>query len=207
MIEVIQSEAGFIVAFFGAFQIRMIQIIMVVCMLLWVTSFVDSGYLKSEEEAKSIYQNLLLFAVFGTCIIAPIMIRASDNWHLGWCIGVAFLLRSIVFIFGFPMLKAPNTVWTFVAALGMLSTTGAQSVTVETFFSKLVPSDISGTMRGLYNFFGQLGVLIITLFSGYLYDIWGPSSPFVVIGVLDGLLSLVTFTLCCLGSLNPNKSK
>ena len=55
MWEVISGDVGFIVAFFGAFQIRMIQIIMVVCMLLWVTSFVDSGYLQSEAEAKTIY--------------------------------------------------------------------------------------------------------------------------------------------------------
>ena len=133
------------------------------------------------------------------------LIRASDNWHLGCCIGTSFLLRSLIFTFGFPMLKAPDTIWTFVMVLGMISTTGSQSVTVDSFFSKLVPSDISGTMRGLYNFFGQLGLLTMTLISGYLYDTFGPSSPFVVIGVLDGLLSLVTFTLCFHGSLNPNK--
>ena len=51
----IRSDVGYLVAFFGAFQIRMIQIIMVVCMLLWVTSFVDSGYLDSEADAKILY--------------------------------------------------------------------------------------------------------------------------------------------------------
>ena len=51
----VKSDVGYIVAFLGAFQIRMIQIIMVICMLLWVTSFVDSGYLETEEEAKTIY--------------------------------------------------------------------------------------------------------------------------------------------------------
>lgn len=55
MWNVVSNDVGFVVAFFGAFQIRMIQIIMVVCMLLWVTSFVDSGYLETEDEAKSIY--------------------------------------------------------------------------------------------------------------------------------------------------------
>ena len=205
MCEVIKNDVGFIVAFFGALQIRMIQIIMVVCMLLWVTSFVDSGYLKSEDEAKSIYQNLFIFAVFGTCFLVPWFIKMSDNWHLGWCIGVAFLLRSIVFIFGFSFLKTPDSIWTFIMTLGMLSTTGVQSISVETFFSKIVPSDISGTMRGLYNFFGQVGVLIMTLLSGYLYDFWGPSSPFVIIGICDFLLAILTITLCCFGRINPNK--
>ena len=129
----------------------------------------------------------------------------SDNWHLGWCIGVSFILRAIVFIFGFPMLQRPDSVATFVMAFCMLSTTGVQSISVETFFSKIVPSDISGTMRGLYNFFGQVGVLLMTFLSGYLFDFWGPSSPFVVIGIFDFILAIITITLCCFGRINPNK--
>ena len=80
-------------------------------------------------------------------------------------------------------------------------------MTVESYFSKIVPSDISGTMRGVYNFFGQVGVLILTLVSGYLYDVWGPESPFVVIGSLDLALALVTITLCLFGHINPNKKE
>ena len=124
MIEVVKGDIGFIVAFFGAFQIRMIQIIMVICMLLWVTSFVDSGYLESEEEAKTLYQKLFVVAVLGTCALVPLIIKMSDNWHLGWCIGLAFLTRSVIFILGFQMLKAPDSWWTYIATLGMLSTTG-----------------------------------------------------------------------------------
>ena len=97
--------------------------------------------------------------------------------------------------------------WTYVATLGMLSTTGVQSVTVESFFSKIVPSDISGTMRGIYNFFGQVGVLILTCLSGYLYDVWGPASPFMVIGSLDLALALITITFCLFGHINPNKQE
>ena len=102
----------------------MIQIIMVICMLLWVTSFVDSGYLESEAEAKTIYQKLFVVSVLGTCLLVPCIIKMSDNWHLGWCIGTAFLLRAIIFVLGFQMLKAPDQLWTYVATLGMLSTTG-----------------------------------------------------------------------------------
>ena len=124
LIEVARSDVGYVVAFFGAFQIRMIQIIMVICMLLWVTSFVDTGYLDSEAEAKTIYQKLFVFSVLGTCILVPCIIKMSDNWHLGWCIGIAFLMRAVIFVLGFQMLKAPDQIWTYVATLGMLSTTG-----------------------------------------------------------------------------------
>jgi hypothetical protein len=41
----IKTDSSYVVAFFGAFQIRMIQVLLVVCVLLWVTNFVDAGYL------------------------------------------------------------------------------------------------------------------------------------------------------------------
>ena len=125
MCDVIKSDVGYLVAFFGAFQIRMIQIIMVVCMLLWVTSFVDSGYLDSEADAKRLYQNLFLVGVGCTAIIAPLVIRMSDHWHLGWSIGISFLLRSIVYMFGFPMMKVPDGFWTYVLVTTMLACTAA----------------------------------------------------------------------------------
>ena len=104
-----------------------------------------------------------------------------------------------------PNLSAPDSPWTFILCISMLSCTGLQSIAVESFFSKLIPSDIAGSMRGLYNFFGQLGVLLMTLVSGYLFDIWGPSSPFIIIGMLDIALALLTIVLCFMGKINPNK--
>ena len=171
-------------------------------MLLWVTSFVDSGYLESEADAKRIYQNLFLISVFCVALIAPMVIRMSDHWHLGWSIGISFLVRSIVFVFGFPNLRTPDSPWTFVMCTLMLAATATQSIAVESFFSKLIPSDIAGSMRGLYNFFGQLGVLLMTVVAGVLYDKWGPASPFLIIGLLDIILAIYTIALCCMGKIN-----
>ena len=76
---------------------------------------------------------------------------------------------------------------------------------VESYFSKLIPDDISATLRGVYNFFGQIGVLIMTLISDFLYDFAGPTSPFVLIGFLDFALASLTITLSFCGKLNGNK--
>ena len=173
-------------------------------MLLWVTSFVDSGYLRSEADAKRTYQNLFLVAVACTGITIPMVIRMSDNWHLGWSIGITFLLRAVVFMFGFPSLLIPDGVWTYIMCSVMLGCTGVQAIAVESYFSKLIPSDIAGSMRGLYNFFGQIGVLLMSMFSGYLFDVWGPSSPFMIIGMLDLVLAIMTIGLCLMGKINSN---
>ena len=82
------------------------------------------------------------------------VIRMSDEWHLGWSIGIAFLLRSIIFMFGFPLLLRPDSYMAFFMAAGMLTSTGVQNIAVESYFSKMIPNDISATLRGVYNFFG-----------------------------------------------------
>ena len=141
-----------------------------------------------------------------TAITAPMMIRMSDHWHLGYCIGIAFLIRAIVFIIGFPILEIPDGVMTYIICSIMLCCTAVQSIAVESYFSKLVPSDIAGSMRGLYNFFGQIGVLLMSILAGYLYDVWGPSSPFLIIGILDFILATLTIVLCLLGKVKTNNT-
>ena len=93
-------------------------------MLLWVTSFVESGYLETEQEAKTLYQNLLLTSVGGCVIFTPIVVKFADKWHPGWMIGMSFLLRSVLLIFGFPFLKVPDSFWVYFVSLWMLSFTG-----------------------------------------------------------------------------------
>ena len=175
-----------------------------VCLLLWVTSYLDSGYFETELKAQTIYQNLLLCAVIACCFFVPVVIRMSDHWHLGWSIGISFLLRAVIFVLGFPLIIKPDGYIAFALAAGMLTTTGFQSVAVESFFSKLIPDDISASLRGVYNFFGQIGVLLMTLISGFLYDFAGPTSPFVLIGFLDFALASLTITLSFYGKLQGN---
>ena len=106
------------------FQIRQIAVLTVVCMLLWVTSFVETGYLENDEEAKLIYQNLLLISVGGLLIFVPIAVKYLDVWHPGVCISVSFFMRSILLIFGFPFLSAPDTFLTYFVSFWMLAATG-----------------------------------------------------------------------------------
>ena len=51
----IKSDSDYFILFFCAFQLRIVQVLMVVCVLLWVTNFVDTGYLEEEDDAKRIY--------------------------------------------------------------------------------------------------------------------------------------------------------
>ena len=105
---------------------------------------------------------------------------------------------------GFGFLSRPDQFATYLVTVLMLLTTGVSNVCVETFFQKMVPSDISGTMKGVFNFFGQLGVLTITVASGYLFDNVGPASPFILVGIFDLVLAMVSIILSAMGKITSN---
>jgi hypothetical protein len=128
-------------------------------MLLWVTSFADSnptslGHLETEDDAKRVYQNLLVTSVALTTVLIPGMIYGIDRWHLGYMISLIFFARSIILVFGFPFVKLPNGWGAYICSTIMISCSGLANVACETYFMKMIPSDISGSMRGVFNMFG-----------------------------------------------------
>ena len=101
---------------------------------------------------------------------------------------VTFFIRAVTCSFGFVFLKQPDNFYAFLCVTLLIWSTGVSNVLCETFYQKKIPNDISGSMRGVFNFFGQIGTLSLTLLSGWFYDHHGPAAPFIVVGVLDFLL-------------------
>lgn len=52
------------------------------------------------------------------------------------------------------------------------------------------PEDIRGSVLGLYNFCGSLGILTIAALGGWLFDYWMPGAPFVVVGGINAAIML-----------------
>ena len=179
----------------------MIQVLLVVCVLLWVTSFVDSGHLATEAEAKQIYQNLLLVSVAFATLSAPLVYIGIDRWHLGYLISIFFALRATALIFGYPNLTEPNGIGAYLCTGITLMSSGIAMVLCETFFIKKCPGNIAGSMKGVFNFFGQLGTLCLTIASGQLYDKVNPAAPFILVGVLDLTVCVLCLVLSLCGKM------
>jgi MFS family permease len=47
------------------------------------------------------------------------------------------------------------------------------------------PVDIRGSVLGVFNLCGSLGILCITLVAGYVFDAWMPGGPFIVVGMVN----------------------
>ncbi len=53
------------------------------------------------------------------------------------------------------------------------------------------PEEIRGSVLGLMNFSGSLGILTITFLGGWLFDAWMPGAPFVVVGFINAAIMLL----------------
>lgn len=60
-----------------------------------------------------------------------------------------------------------------------------------TLIGQEAPEDIRGSVVGLFNFCGAIGILFITLTSGFVFDAWMPGGPFVVVGGINLLVCVV----------------
>ena len=111
-------------------------------------------------------------------------------------------MRSLTFSFGFYFLDVPDSFWAFFCVTSFICATGVSNLLCEAFYLKMIPGDISGSMRGIFNFFGQIGTLSLTLLAGWLFDNVGPTAPFILVGILDFILVVVMLIQSCRGKLN-----
>jgi len=64
----------------------------------------------------------------------------------------------------------------------------------QTLITKAAPEASRGSVIGMFNFSGAVGILIIGAIGGWAFDHYGPASPFIIVGVLNGLVAFAALT-------------
>mmetsp|Transcript_8687 Transcript_8687/g.14736 ORF Transcript_8687/g.14736 Transcript_8687/m.14736 type:complete len:86 (-) Transcript_8687:36-293(-) len=85
----------------------------------------------------------------------------------------------------------------------MIIATITENISVDTLFLKNLPKETRALLNGIYSFSGQLGILIYSIVSGYIFDKIGPKSPFILIGILD-LVFASMITICSVKGMFKN---
>jgi len=70
---------------------------------------------------------------------------------------------------------------------------GAAILSGAAVIGQEAPQDIRGSVIGLFNFCGSVGILVIAGVGGILFDAWMPGAPFVFVGFVN--LSIFIFAL------------
>jgi hypothetical protein len=73
---------------------RAIYILFNSYLLLWVTTFIDTGYLKSRDEATVIIQKVNLVTVIISVFVFPLVGKLSDKLPARILIPISFFLEA-----------------------------------------------------------------------------------------------------------------
>ena len=125
------------------------------------------------------------FALIG----APIFGFLSDRFHRSKVFTLAASLSFLAYSSMFFILDPQNKiVWLLMVLVGFGEI--GMIVTSLGLATSNVPADIRGAVAGTYSLFGGLGVLFLTKIGGILFDKWRETAPFLVVGLVSGLVAL-----------------
>jgi MFS family permease len=65
----------------------------------------------------------------------------------------------------------------------------------QTVIAKEAPEETRGSVIGVFNFCGAIGILVLSVIGGYLFDGVGPWATFVMVGILNGLIAALALWL------------
>jgi len=171
----------------GASITRLIAVLFSTYLILWIETFPSV----EGEEGKNIYFEIMVISVILSSFILPCVGAFLDSYPAIRVVPLAFLFRCFT-TYCFYLLETPDTYLAYTVCVFMIVATILESNAIDSIFTKNLVKETRGLLCGLYMFVGNIGILLFSLTSGWMYDNIGPKSPFVFIGVLDFLFAIVS---------------
>ena len=167
-------------------------------LLLYITSFVDSGVIPNEQASKDLYQQIMIFSTVLTIVLLPAFGYLGDNLPSKIAIPCAFAIRGTCGYL-FMAVENPSTLLARSLCIMLVLFSVVEMVSIEVLFMKGLPADIRGTMMGTFGFFGMCGTLGFTIVGGTLIDRIDPAAPFVFLAIWDSILVILALVFIFLG--------
>ena len=140
--------------------------------------------LVDNDEAKTLYKNLMIWAVIATAISLPIIGKMADCVPASIFVPVSFLVRGAL-VYQFQYISDPRLLTSAVICVAVILASSIQFIAIQSYFMRSLPNAIRGTMLGVYNLFANIGIAAFTLVGGIMFDRIGPSSPFTLVSICD----------------------
>ena len=127
-------------------------------------------------------------ALMWPAVIAVPLDRLPRMAALGWCM-VLGLVGYCCLIFVDDPLQAAALPFFALLGIGQISA----FLAAQTIIGKEAPEDMRGSVIGVFNFCGAVGILILSVIGGWLFDKVGPWAPFFLVGLLNGVVAIGAF--------------
>lgn len=177
------------VAYASSFVSRADQSITGLFLSLWaLQTGIAQGMTASSALAEA--TTPFLIAIFAGLCWAPVFGFVLDkvNEMTGICCALAlgFAGYTLIGLVDNPLKSSTYPAFALLG-LGQISTL----IGSQTLVAKAAAPEIRGSVIGTFGFWGAIGIVLSAFFGGRLFDSVSPSAPFVMVGVVQGLLLLV----------------
>jgi MFS family permease len=155
---------------------------------LWLTQAGINAGMAADDAAKTA-GGMFALVMTSALLWAPVMGWLNDRLDRTLVMVVALVLALIGYcVMG--LLGDPLGPWLYPASI--ILGIGQMSVTLasNTLVGQEAPAEFRGAVVGTFSIFGAAGILFVTSVGGRLYDGVAPAAPFVMIGLLNGVLGL-----------------
>jgi MFS family permease len=157
---------------------------------LWLVQF-GTGNLGMEPSA-AMFELAVprVMAVVGGALVGSILMGyISDKVSRVTAVSLASGLAAVVYL-SIYLVEDPTAPW----VMGLLAVMGVAEISAFVSSQALVgeraAANRRGAIIGLFGVAGAVGILVGTAGGGWLFATFGPSTPFVLFGVLNGLVFL-----------------
>jgi nitrate/nitrite transporter NarK len=189
--------------------INIMNFLFSVYLMMWIQTFinsesatVDSVDFFDEGDAKNAYAAIMI----NTCILcAPIVPAAgviSDKVAPFLSVPTSFLLRGGITLYFYLYVDSPTGTQTIFVCAGMMILTMVENIAVNAMFLRTMPSDVRGSMLGVFAMAGHVAALVFTLVSkNFITNSDNYKAPFKIVIFSDFVLCLFGIILALCGKL------
>ena len=96
VVKLVMSDVKYPLCFMGVMVTKLVTILYSIYLMLWMTSFVETGMIESDERVKTLYSEVLTGAMIGTLFTMPLFGKVADSAPISVFLPVAFLLRGAI---------------------------------------------------------------------------------------------------------------
>lgn len=177
-----------LLSYTAAFVARGDQSIIGTFLPLWGTT---AGIVAGMQPAEAVKKGMVMFIISQAAALlwAPVIGPLIDRWNRVTALAVCMALASIGYLsLGFvdDPHASGSTLFFILLGIGQISSfLGAQSL-----IGQEAPRAERGSVIGVFNISGAIGILAITATGGRLFDAISPKAPFLVVGAINGLVLL-----------------
>ncbi len=160
---------------------------------LWFVQFGTQNLGMAPSQAmQELAVPRVLTTVTGAMIGAILMGVIADRIRRSTAVMIAAGLASCVYL-SVGFVDDPTAPWVF----GLLAVMGVAEISAFVSSQALVgqqaPEARRGAVIGFFGVAGAVGILVGTAGGGWLFGKFGPSTPFVLFGVLNGVVCVAAF--------------